>query len=219
MGNPAPIRVIRVISSPFEENSYIVHRQGDDQCLVVDPGLEPQKIITQLRNNKLRPVALLNTHGHCDHIAGNGAVKQQWPDCPVIIGREDAPMLTDPDLNLSGTFGVPIALPPADRLVDQGDRLQAAGIDLEVLWIPGHSTGHVVYYVADHQPPLAFVGDVIFAGSVGRSDFPGGNHEQLVSGIRAKLFALPADTTLLSGHGPATTVAQERRSNPFVGEE
>lgn len=214
---PAQIRVVRVVSVPFEENSYIVQRGGRSDCLVVDPGLEPDKIIRQLQGLGATPAAILNTHGHCDHVAGNAAIKELWPDCPVIIGVLDAPKLTDPALNLSEAFGLPITLPPAERTVNEGDVLDLAGIELRVLWVPGHSRGHVVYYCGDHEPPLAFVGDVIMAGCIGRTDFPDGDYEDLIQGIRGKVFALPPDTLLLSGHGPTTTVEQERRENPFVG--
>jgi len=135
----------------------------------------------------------------------------------VIIGTLDAPKLTDPGLNLSGVFGLPVSLPPAERTVNEGDVLDLAGIELGVLWVPGHSRGHVVFFCGNHEPPLAFVGDVIMAGSIGRTDFPDGDFKQLIKGIRSKIFALPPDTLLLSGHGPATTVEQERRENPFVG--
>jgi hydroxyacylglutathione hydrolase len=133
-----------------------------------------------------------------------------------MIGRRDAGMLTDADANLSAPFGLPITSPVADRLLTEGDVVEEAGIRLEVLEIPGHSPGHIVL-VYRGQPCLVFGGDVLFRGSVGRTDFPGGSSEQLFEGIRGKLFALPADTVVYSGHGPVTTIAHERRTNPFVG--
>ena len=134
-----------------------------------------------------------------------------------MVGSGDEAKLTDPALNLSAAFGVPMVSPPADVVVRDGDVFSAAGFDLEVRAIPGHSQGHVIYLWREHQPMLAFVGDVIFSGSVGRTDFPDGDFNQLTSGIRAKLFTLPDDTMLLPGHGPSTTVGKEKRSNPFVG--
>jgi glyoxylase-like metal-dependent hydrolase (beta-lactamase superfamily II) len=109
--------------------------------------------------------------------------------------------------------------PPADELLRDGDTVTAAGLDFEVLAIPGHSAGHVVYLWRGGDPMLAFVGDVIFAGSIGRSDFPDGDFDLLTSGIRSKLFTLPDATVLLPGHGPSTTVGREKRTNPFVGEQ
>ena len=126
-------------------------------------------------------------------------------------------MLTDADLNLSAPFGMPVTSPPAGRLLREGDVVEEAGIRLEVLEIPGHSPGHIVF-VFRGQPCLVFGGDVLFRGSVGRTDFPGGSSQQLFDGIRAKLFTLPPDSVVYPGHGPATKVAFEKRTNPFVGE-
>ncbi len=126
--------------------------------------------------------------------------------------------MTDAVLNLSAAFGCGVDSPPADVTVHDGEVYSAAGFDLEVLGIPGHSTGHVVYLWKGHSPHVVFVGDVIFAGSVGRTDFPGGSFPDLAHGIRAKLFSLPDDTVLLSGHGPETTVGREKRTNPYVGQ-
>jgi hydroxyacylglutathione hydrolase len=208
----------RVVSTPFEENTYIVSCAGRDDCLVVDPGLEPEKITAYLDEHRLTPAAILITHGHSDHIAGNAALKHRWPDCPIIVGVEDAPKLTDPRLNLSAMFGASIISPPADRTVRHGERFTAAGIDIEVLELPGHSAGHVVYVRHGRSPLVAFVGDVVFAGSIGRTDFPDGNYRQLLQSIVEKLFTLPDDTILLSGHGPPTTVGREKQDNPFVGQ-
>ena len=213
----AGLRVLTVVSSAFEENCYIAHLDSRGDCLVIDPGLEPERILRELERRKLTPAAILNTHGHADHIAGNATLKHRWPDSLLVIGAGDAPKLTDPMLNLSATFGMDLVSPPADKTVTDGEVFSAAGLELEVLAIPGHSAGQVVFLCRGNDPPVAFVGDVIFAGSIGRTDFPDGDYDALVRGIRSRLFALPEETLLLSGHGPATTVAREKRSNPFVG--
>ncbi len=214
---PKKMQLATILSIPFEENAYVARIEGRSDCLVVDPGLEPEKILDYLDSQRLVPAAILNTHGHSDHIAGNAALKERWPDCPLVIGSAEAPKLTDPMLNLSATFGAEVTSPPADVTVDDGETYSAAGFDLEVLAIPGHSAGHVVYLCSDHNPPVAFVGDVIFAGSIGRTDFPDGDFSQLQTGIHTKLFTLPDETQLFCGHGEPTTVGQEKRYNPFVG--
>lgn len=214
--NDDRVAITRIVSVGFEENCYVAQLAGRLDALVVDPGLEPDKIIGYLESRQIEPAALLVTHGHGDHIGGNTALKNRWPRCPIVCGRNEAAKLTDPDLNLSTLFGMPLTSPPADVMLNEGDAYSAAGFDLEVLEIPGHSTGHVVYlWRRDDQPWVAFVGDVIFAGSIGRSDFPDGDGELLIAGIAKKLFSLPESTILLSGHGPPTTVGEERRSNPF----
>jgi len=211
------IRLATIVSVSFQENTYIAQLQGRDDCLIVDPGLEPGSILAYLDEHGLVPAAILNTHGHGDHIGGNAALKQRFADCPLVIGAGEAAKLTDATLNLTAAFGMALVSPPADVTVNDGDTYSAAGFDLVVREVPGHSSGHVVFLWMDHDPPIAFVGDVIFAGSIGRTDFPDGSFRQLAEGIHQKLFTLPDDTILLSGHGPQTTVAQEKRTNPFVG--
>ena len=208
------VRIEFVESMPFAENTYIVWRPGRTDAIVVDPGFEPDAVLDALRAEGLTAAVILNTHGHVDHIAGNDALKAAFPAASLVIGAGDATMLMDPMLNLSGLSGIAITSPPADRTVREGDVVEAAGLRLEVLDIPGHSPGHVVFVLRDG--PVVFGGDVLFAGSIGRTDFPGGSLDTLLSGIRAKLWPLPDATTVYPGHGPATTVGEEKRSNPFL---
>jgi glyoxylase-like metal-dependent hydrolase (beta-lactamase superfamily II) len=207
-----------VVSAPYQENTYIAHLEGRKDCLVVDPGLDPDEILAYLAAQGLSPAAILITHGHSDHIAGNGRLKERFPACPIVASHRDASALTDPQLNLSAAFGFDLRSPPADTLVGEGDVYSAAGFDLAVREIPGHSPGHVVFIWRGGTPILVFGGDVLFAGSVGRTDFPGGSFDELATNIHAKLFTLPDDTQVLPGHGPITTIGQEKRHNPFVGE-
>jgi len=211
------VRLASIESAPFAENTYLANLEGRNDCLVVDPGLEPEKIWEYLTENGLTPAALLITHGHADHIGGIDFLKRKWPDCPIVIGRNEAPKLTSAQLNLSADYGIPVTCTPADVLVDEGQVYQAAGFDLEVREIPGHSSGHVVFIWKQGDPIIVFVGDVIFAGSVGRCDFPGGSFPLLAAGIQQKLFDLPDSTVLLPGHGPPTTVGIEKEQNPYVG--
>jgi glyoxylase-like metal-dependent hydrolase (beta-lactamase superfamily II) len=211
-----PVQILTIESQPFAENSYLVWQPGRTEACVVDPGFEPDLILEALADNGLSLAAMVCTHGHVDHIAGNAALKRAFPAAPIIIGSRDAPMLTDPMLNLSGPFGMDIVSPPADLRVGEGETVTAAGIKLQVFDLPGHSPGHVVYLIREQTPPLVLGGDVLFRGSVGRTDFPGGSFELLKAGIQRVLWPLPPDTVVYPGHGPVTTVGHEKRTNPFL---
>jgi hydroxyacylglutathione hydrolase len=137
---------------------------------------------------------------------------------PLMIGQGDAGKLIDPVTNLSVGFGTPVTSPPADRTLREAEVLDLAGLQWTVRETPGHSCGHVVFVAKDVQPIVVLGGDVLFAGSIGRSDLPDSDPAALVASIREKLFSLPDDTIVLPGHGPATTIGRERRTNPFVGE-
>jgi glyoxylase-like metal-dependent hydrolase (beta-lactamase superfamily II) len=210
-------RIHTIVSMPFAENTYIVWLPGRQAALVIDPGLEPESILDFLRDQQLTTAAILNTHGHADHIGGNATLKDAFPEAPLIIGADEVGLLADAEANLSAPFGMSITSPPADRTVREGDVVEAAGMRLEVLDLPGHSPGHVVYLYRD-SPCLLFGGDVLFRDGIGRYDFPGSDGPLLFDGIRRKVFTLPADTVVYPGHGPVTTVGREKRSNPFVGE-
>lgn len=214
--NSAEIQLKVVTCQIFHENCYICHREDAPDCLIIDPGLESQAVVDYVQQQDWRPAAILNTHGHVDHIAGNGLLKRTWPDAPIVIGRGDAEKLTDSLLNLSLPFGMEITSPPADRLLEEGDTFEAAGFHFEVLETPGHSSGHIVLIEKSPSPWIVFGGDVLFAGSVGRTDFPDGDMDQLLASIRDKLFPLPETTRILPGHGPETTIGEERRTNPFL---
>jgi glyoxylase-like metal-dependent hydrolase (beta-lactamase superfamily II) len=202
---PARPTVTRITSRMFAVNTYIVHLPDRRDCVVIDPGFDVDRILQRLFDTRLTPAAILNTHGHIDHISGNEALKRQWPGCPMR--------------NLSGLYGTPVVSPSADRLVRDGERLEFGGMGFTTRFTPGHSSGHVVFVWQGSMPWLVFGGDVLFAGSVGRTDFPDGDFEQLRASIHEHLFTLPDDTVVLPGHGGPTTVGQERRENPYVGQK
>lgn len=214
---PTPgIRIARIESAPFGENCYVISRPGAAACLVIDPGFEPDAIIEWIDAQRLEPAAILLTHGHSDHIAGNETLRDRWPGLPILIGRGDASKLTDPMGNLSGQFGFPLRSPPADRLLDDGERLEVGGFPLLVHAIPGHSSGHIVYLLEDSDPAIVFGGDVLFREGIGRTDFPDGDFESLAAGIRGHLYSLPDSSIVFPGHGEETTTGHEKRHNPFV---
>lgn len=210
------LRILSIVSQPFEEVSYVVHQPEQAECFVVDPGFQPERLIQRIEQEELEVVAILNTHGHVDHIAGNAALKERYPSAPLIVGANEARLLTDPFLNLSAMGGQAIISPTADLLVHDGQTLEVIGLSLEVREIPGHSPGHVVYVWKEGDPPVVFGGDVLFAGSVGRFDFPGGNGELLIQGIHDKLYTLPDHTVVYPGHGLPTTIGEEKQTNPFT---
>ena len=212
---PASLQIRTIASMPFDENTYVIWFPGRKDCLVIDPGLEPELILDFLNEEGLAPSAILNTHGHGDHIGGNELMKQTYPAAPLYIGVNDEPLLTDANLNMSAPFGMPIISPPADVLLKEGDVVSSAGIRLEVLDVPGHSPGHIVFIYWE-TPTFVFGGDVLFRGSIGRSDLPGQDGALLTKGIKEKMYKLPDDTIVYPGHGPVTTIGHEKRTNPFV---
>ena len=145
-----PNYTIEVIeSAPFGQNAFVLWQEGRTDAIVFDPGFDSRSILQLLEGRKLRLAAILDTHGHVDHIAGNAALKQAHPDAPLVIGRNEIAALSDADVNLSGPFGIPITSPPPDRLVDDGEQIEIAGFSFEVREIPGHSPGSVVFVCTD----------------------------------------------------------------------
>jgi glyoxylase-like metal-dependent hydrolase (beta-lactamase superfamily II) len=213
-----PVQIVAIESQPFAENSYLVWQEGGKDAFVIDPGFEPDLILEALADRGLTLTAIVCTHGHCDHIAGNASLKGAYPSVPIVIGTGDAAMLTDPALNLSAFFGSEVISPVADRTVNEGERLALAGIEMDVFDVPGHSPGHVVYVLRGTNPTLVLGGDVLFRGGVGRTDFPGGSFEQLKQNIRRVLWPLPDDTVVYPGHGPVTKTGHEKRTNPFLAD-
>ncbi|MGL4419590.1 MAG: MBL fold metallo-hydrolase [Gemmataceae bacterium] len=212
---PVALQIYTIESEPFAENSYIVWDDERTDCFVIDPGFEPEVIVDFLQEQGLTPVAILNTHGHCDHIAGNRAMTEAYPDLPIYIGENDAVMLVDPRENLSEGFGIPITSPSHTVALRDSERHTVAGITWDCWHTPGHSPGHIVYFLAGAQPRL-FGGDVLFRGSVGRTDFPHGSFPQLLHSIQSRLWPLPGNTVVYPGHGPVTTIAHEQATNPYT---
>ena len=201
---------------PFDENTYLIGLQGREDCVVVDPGMEFDKILDELDRWQRTPVAILNTHGHIDHIAGNPAMKERWPDCPLVIGHGDAYKLLDPMANLSGLYGAGFVSPPADATLAEGDTYEAAGLSMRVMETPGHSPGHIVFLLEGDEAPLLIGGDMLFRQSIGRTDFADGDSRAMEQSIRGKLYTLPDETVVFPGHGPETTIGFEKVNNPYI---
>ncbi len=206
-----PVTIETLILGPLEVNSYVV-RCGDD-CWVIDPADGPG-MVDFLQKNSLHPSRILLTHGHFDHIAGVPEVRKAFPKALVCCPAADAAMLTDPMLNLSGVFGFPQTVGPADEQIQPGQALTCGDSQWQVLDSSGHTPGGVSFYCPVAKAVMT--GDALFAGSMGRVDFPGASASRLVKNIRVALMSLPDDTRVLPGHGEETTIGRERHENPFV---
>jgi glyoxylase-like metal-dependent hydrolase (beta-lactamase superfamily II) len=204
-----------LILGSYQTNSYILREdESAEDCLIVDTGLEAGGLIDFLGEHKLNPVSVVLTHGHADHIRGVALLRDKFSVIKVYIHRLDTKMLTGDVSNLSLIEGIRFSTEPADFALEEGDVVEQAGIKLKVLHTPGHTPGGICLYSEDEG--IAFSGDTLFCAGVGRTDFPGGSMTRLLKSIREKLFVLPDETVVYPGHGPVTTIAQEKADNPYL---
>ncbi len=208
----SPLKIETLVVGPFAVNCYLLRAPESSACAIIDPGGDEARIWEAIENSGCIPKMILLTHGHIDHLLALHALLARW-DVPVLIHREEKILLQ----NLGSQAALlGLAEPPpvqVDTYLDGGDEIELDSTRLSVLWTPGHSPGSAAFV----GPEEVFVGDTLFAGSVGRTDLPGGNAKQLAQSIREKLFSLPGSFVVYPGHGPATTIAREKASNPFVG--
>jgi glyoxylase-like metal-dependent hydrolase (beta-lactamase superfamily II) len=208
------MKVILVPVTPFQQNCSIVICDATRRAAVVDPGGDIERIIEEVERQGVTVDKILLTHGHLDHCGGAKALADHYGVQIEGPHREDAFWIDQlPAQTQRFGFSSAEAFTPERWLVD-GDTVQFGNESMEVYFCPGHTPGHVVFFSREHK--LAFVGDVLFAGSVGRTDFPRGNHAELIRSIREKLWPLGDEVTFVPGHGPASTFGEERRTNPFV---
>lgn len=193
---------------------------GNKHVFLIDTGGDGEKIIDYLEEHEFEPVYLINTHGHIDHIGANSSIKSAYPAVKICVHQDDARMLSSAAANLSPELGYSFTSPPPDRTLKENDLLSTDddSLILKVIHLPGHTKGGIglLYTPPDKSRQIMFTGDTLFAGGVGRTDFPGGSMEQLLDSIRSKIMTLPNDTIIYPGHGPATTVGDEKVSNPFL---
>lgn len=202
--------------NPVEVNAIVLWDETLE-CVIIDPACfyphEEQELKMFIETNHLKPVRLLNTHGHFDHLMGNGFVERTW-GLKSEIHKEDN-FLVEQASNQASMFGMAMAKPPLPgSYFSDGDILTFGNSSLKVIYVPGHAPGGVAFYV--HTDKILIGGDILFYGSVGRTDLPGGNHEQLIKGIKEKLLVLDPDVKVYCGHGPETTIGSEQRNNPFI---
>lgn len=213
MTTVGPLDVETFTSPGFGENGYLVRCRSSGRMVVIDPGAGAESIVEAIGDETESVDAVLLTHAHLDHVEGVGAVVRAT-GAPVYLHPDDRP-LYDAMPEQAAMFGLEaVSPPPVDRALEGGGEFRLGECAFRIEHVPGHSPGHVMLYEADAG--VAFVGDVVFMGSIGRTDLPGGSYKQLMTSIREHVLALPDETVLYTGHGPKTTVGHERKSNPFL---
>jgi glyoxylase-like metal-dependent hydrolase (beta-lactamase superfamily II) len=211
------ITIHSLVFNPFSENTYILYDETRE-ALIIDQGCntagERQTLTDFIAKESLKPVRLLNTHCHIDHVFGNQFVKDQY-NIQLYIHRLDVPTLESCPF-IAQAYGLkPFYPSQADGFIEEGDKITFGNSELAILFVPGHAPGHIAFI--SHTQRFMVSGDVLFRESVGRTDFPGCNHQDLLNSIQQKLFPLGDDFTVYSGHGVPTTIGHERKYNPFVG--
>lgn len=201
--------------NPFQENSFVLFDETKE-CVVVDPGCSDEEENSQLadfiQKENLQVKLLLNTHCHIDHVLGNRFVKETY-HVRLLIHKTEEPVLKAAEVYAPSYGFHNYQHQPADAYMEDGDVVKFGNQSLQVLFVPGHSPGHVAFYSEPNR--LVIGGDVLFYNSIGRTDLPGGNHQMLINSIHTKLFTLPDHVKVYPGHGPETTIGFEKRTNPF----
>lgn len=204
------------VFNPFMENTYVLSDKATKDCAVVDPGCyedyEKNELTTYIESENLNVAKLLNTHCHIDHVLGNYFIKQKF-NVELYIHEKETPILKAVE-SYAPSYGFNHYQPnEAEKYLEEGDKIKVGDNTLEVIFVPGHAPGHIAF--VDHENKSIIGGDVLFKGSIGRTDLPGGNHGTLLASIHNKLFTLPDNYTVYPGHGSTTTLGEEKRTNPF----
>ncbi|WP_346862985.1 MBL fold metallo-hydrolase [uncultured Draconibacterium sp.] len=210
------IRIEKFVVNPLGENSLVISDETGE-CIFIDPGFfydeEKDEIRSYITDNKLTPVKITNTHCHFDHIMGVEFIRDEY-GIPLHAHADDA-FWIEAAQEQANRFGFEVEpIRPIDAFLSENDTIKFGNTTLEVLHIPGHTPGHVVFY--NRETGVLIAGDVLFYGSIGRTDLPRGNHNDLISNIKTKLFKLPDNTKVYCGHGPETTIGFEKSTNPFL---
>ncbi len=210
------IRIKVFVFNPFRENTYVLHDDTSD-CIIVDPGCcseeEESELIFYIKENKLKPVAVINTHTHIDHILGNNFIYNTYNIKPVIHEAGEGFLKSAPEYGT--VFGLQVnEMIMPEKYLDEGDKIYFGHAFLEVLYTPGHADGSICLVSPENR--FVITGDVLFNGSIGRTDLPTGNFDLLSDSITRKLYTLPDDYTVFPGHGPETSIGNEKMQNPYV---
>jgi len=213
----APLFLDVFAVGPIQANCVLLGDADAGEVVVIDPGDEGERIAERVRASGLRPTMILHTHGHLDHVGGTAELAPLLGGAlPIGLHRDEIALYNNAPMQ-GQMFGLEVEAPPEPTLwLEHGQKLAVGGLELEVRHTPGHSPGGVALVVSGADDPLVIVGDVLFAGSIGRTDLMGGSFPVLERSIREQLYTLPEDTRVVCGHGPDTTIGRERASNPFV---
>ncbi len=202
------------VVGPLDTNAHVIWDEAARECWVIDPSLWPKNLLAWLAENDKTVVGILLTHAHGDHIGGVADLKEVYPEAELYCPGAETDMLSDPEKNLSSNFMLHLTCPPADVELGSGDVLVVAGVPCHVLDTSGHTVGGVSFYIP--TAGWAFTGDALFAGSVGRTDIPDGNHDALIANIKTALMTLPDATQVFPGHGPCSTIGDEKTCNMYL---
>tara|TARA_B100001939_G_C16919327_1_gene608525 strand:+ start:688 stop:1332 length:645 start_codon:yes stop_codon:yes gene_type:complete len=206
--------------NPFAENTYVVYDEETKDCIIIDPGCydssEEKILFNFISSKKLVPKRLINTHCHIDHIFGNNFVMKNW-NIKLFTHKKEEELLNQSE-NIAKSYGFENyqPSPKADSFIDENDNIELGKEQFKIFFTPGHSPGHICLY--NKKNNFLISGDVIFMNSIGRTDLPGGNHKTLIESINTKIINLPDETTIYCGHGPSTTLVNEKINNPFLNE-
>ncbi len=207
------MRYDRIIVGPLEVNCYLVYDEESKEGVIIDPGGDPEVIKKRIEAIGMKPVAIVNTHTHVDHIGANADMKDAYPEAELMVPEKDLPLFQAPKNPMLVMMCRAKQSPEPDRLLNEGDEVKFGKESLKVIETPGHTVGSVCLYSEDAK--LLFTGDTLFAGSIGRTDLPFSSEADLFRSVPKKIFVLPEDVEVLPGHGPSSTVGREKRFNPF----
>ncbi len=195
----------------YAANCYLVYEENNREAIIIDPGGDADDIIAKVEELGLDAKYIILTHGHGDHIAGVEAIKDRF-NIPVAIHKKDKDILEDSDRNFSSTMAMGAVEVVADILLEEGDRIEFGGLIGKIIHTPGHTPGGITINIEN----CLFTGDTLFAGSIGRTDFPGGSFEDIINSIKDKLLIYPDETLVYPGHGVSSTIKGEKDNNPFL---